>query len=134
MQQKYIECKICGKCLPPGGPRLCPACETWERESLAERNEKKATLPIINVNKAREEMLIEIDEVLQGSAHWVGGRLDTIKKLCAVSDSRKQQEERIAELEKALEECVYLLEGTHGLSRATTENARDLLAKKQEVE
>jgi len=37
-----------------------------------------------DVNKAREEMLAEIDEVLQESGHWVGGRLDTIKKLCGV--------------------------------------------------
>ena len=36
---------------------------------------------LVDSNKAREEMLQEIDEVLMSSTYWQGGRLDTIKWL-----------------------------------------------------
>lgn len=36
-----------------------------------------------DANKARTELLAEIDAVLQGTAYWQGGRLDTIKHLLA---------------------------------------------------
>jgi len=60
-------------------PCSCPACESLAGATVGGGKDLS-----FDVNKAREEMLAEIDEVLQESGHWVGGRLDTIKKLCGV--------------------------------------------------
>lgn len=44
-----------------------------------------------DVNKAREEMLAEIDSVLRGSSCWMGGRLDTIKRLVQLVQELESQ-------------------------------------------
>lgn len=43
--------------------------------------------PAFDASKAREELLREIDQVLQASSHWIGGRLDTIVKLVQMANS-----------------------------------------------
>lgn len=39
-----------------------------------------------DMSRMRGEMLSEIDDVIQGTPHWQGGRLDTIKYLVRLAD------------------------------------------------
>ena len=41
----------------------------------------------LDVNRAREELLAEIDAALQGTKYWQGGRLDTIKYLLVCTEA-----------------------------------------------
>jgi hypothetical protein len=55
-----------------------PGEGTWSAFAAKVVEERDAAL---DVGRMREDLLVEIDAVLQGSAYWVGGRLDTIKRI-----------------------------------------------------
>jgi len=89
--------------------------------------------PQFDVNKAREEMLAEIDKVLQASKHWVGGRLDTIKVLCKLCEAvpttapREMIPSGAALAPLAINTCVIAPRGRlgHIIAHTTDEKGRN---------
>jgi hypothetical protein len=104
-----------------------PGEGTWSVFAGKAVEERDAAL---NVNKMREELLAEIDQVLQGSTYWVGGRLDTIKRLITeVETLRAWQAEAVA----ALQDADSLLFDVYPGQAATKRTIKCVLASAQEV-
>jgi len=73
----------CGGCCRPLRVCACP--------------KPAGTETVLDVAKMREELLTEIDLTLQESGYWVGGRLDTIKRLIAMAQELEDLHARLRE-------------------------------------